>query len=86
MLQVTSLNACDGLPVVFNFGPRLDECVKDDVAIVVDYGHSGQSVSLFGEDTLTVYGQNLSLSVRNQLKISRVFKELSNTYFPRLRP
>lgn len=36
MLQIRRLDSCDPLAIVDDFGPRLDEGVKDDVAVEVD--------------------------------------------------
>ena len=36
MFEVTSLDASDPLTVIYDFGPRLDQSVKHNVAVEVD--------------------------------------------------
>lgn len=60
MLQVTCFDASDPLTVIYDFGPRLNQSVKHDVAVEVDDGDTGQTVTLLRQNPLTVKCQNFS--------------------------
>ena len=83
MLEVVGLDACDPLAVVNNFGPRLDQSVKHDVAVEVDNRDSCQTITLLCQDPLAVECQDFGFptTMRMSLNYYRV-----NTYFPRLSP
>ena len=61
MLQIRRLDSCDPLAIVDDFGPRLDEGVKDDVAVEVDDRNAGQPVPFLRQDPLAVECQNFRL-------------------------
>ena len=66
MSEILRLDPGDMLSIVNNFSPWLDQSVKHNVAIVVDDGHTCQSVSFLGQDSLTVNRKDLSLSEQNK--------------------
>ena len=68
MLQVLGLDSRDPLSVVDNFRPGLNQCVKHNIPVEVDNGNAGQSVSLFGQNALTVQRQDFCLPRANKVK------------------
>lgn len=67
IFQVYGLYTGDPFSVVKHFMvfaemvTRLDESVKNDVAIKVDYGNSCETLTLIGKNPFTIKRQNLSL-------------------------
>jgi hypothetical protein len=56
MFQVIWLDTGDPLSVIRNLGPRLDECIKHNIAVEVDDANSGKSVTLFSEYPFAIKG------------------------------
>lgn len=89
MLQVTGLDARDPLSVIHNLGPRLDQGVKDNIAVKIDDRNSSKSIAFFRQNALAVECQNLCLStiIKSKGKQMLIFTDWgSKTYLPRLLP
>lgn len=61
MLKVFWLDACDPLPIVGNFCPRLDKSIKNDVPVEIYDADPRKAISLFCLDALAVESEDLRL-------------------------
>ena len=74
MLQITRFDSCDPLTIVNNLGPRFNQRIKHDIAIEVDNRNPCQSITLLGQDPLTVECQYFCLS-KEQKDLIKIFIE-----------